>query len=351
MSAPRRIGFALLATLALTASAARAESPFAAAPLVVSSPSFGTGGGAAAMLFFHPTAGDTISPTSIAALIGLYSNTDSYVLGAFMRSYFQEDAWRLTAALATARVNCDYDVPGLGSVQFETDTRVVFARPEWRTRGRWYLGAMAAVAGISYREGNAASDEFFDLANVEDNASGAVGPCASFDTKDNPYFPEHGAYADFSYTAIPEWLGSSASYWVVQGEGDWYRLLPSRQVLALHAYGRFTPDNTPYSGLSTLGRTSDLRGYKSGKETAENLMSTQAELRWMLGPWGVVGFAGVATLYDGSLDAINQDSIFWSGGVGARIVLQKTNRMNLRLDYAWGEQDEQGAYVSIGEAF
>jgi len=350
------VGFVVVvvtsAALAMASAAGAApERPYAVAPLVVSSPSFGTGGGAAGMLFYRPTKGDTISPNSITVVVGLYSNTKSYALAGFSRNYFDEDAWRLTVGLGSAHVNCDYDFP-YGSVQFATNTRFALTRAEWRARQHVYFGALVAATGIKYEQGNPESGIFFDVADVQDNTAGVFGPTAAYDTKDNQYFPESGSYADFSYTAVPEWLGSSAGYWIAQAEGDWYRSVRPRTVIATRLYGRFTPQGTPYSGLSTLGRRSDLRGYKSGKLTAENLMSTQAEVRWMFHPLlGAAGFVGAAALYDGSFNNLRNDNLYTSGGMGLRIVLQKTNRMNLRIDYAWGEQDEQGAYVSVGEAF
>lgn len=38
-------------------------------------------------------------------------------------------------------------------------------------------------------------------------------------------------------------------------------------------------------------------------------------------------------------------------GLGLRITLNQANRMNLRFEYAWGDDDEEGRYVGMGEAF
>jgi hypothetical protein len=39
-----------------------------------------------------------------------------------------------------------------------------------------------------------------------------------------------------------------------------------------------------------------------------------------------------------------------SGGVGARYIVSEKNRIGMRLDFAWGE-DERVVYLSVGEAF
>jgi hypothetical protein len=131
-----------------------------------------------------------------------------------------------------------------------------------------------------------------------------------------------------------------------------YKLVRPKQVLALRGYGRFTPSDTPYYGLSTLGRRSDLRGYTSGENVAENLISTQIEYRCMIfRKFGIVGFVGAAALYDKDISNIDSDTTFFSGGIGFRYVLHEENRVNFRVDFAIGEDDEDGFYVSISEAF
>ena len=66
---------------------------------------------------------------------------------------------------------------------------------------------------------------------------------------------------------------------------------------------------------------------------------------------GGVAFAGVSQLYDGSLKDTDSDTFYPSGGIGFRYLLNTENKMNFRFDYAWGSDDEEGFYVSVGEAF
>jgi hypothetical protein len=100
-----------------------------------------------------------------------------------------------------------------------------------------------------------------------------------------------------------------------------------------------------------LGRRNDLRGYTPGEYVGRNIIAAQAEYRWMFARrWGVVGFGGVAALYDGGLNSITSDQVFPGGGGGVRFVLHEENRVNFRVDYARGADDD-GLYVSIGEAF
>lgn len=329
------------------------ERPFVLAPLVTSSPGFGSGAGVMSMFFFRPDRADTLSPNSSVALAGAYSDTDSWAGGLLGRLYLDEDRLRIAAGAGGGRIRSDLSVGALDHIEFDTQVVGLFARAQRRIgTSDWFAGATAVCTSIDYTSRNAAGDAYFSAFDVQDEDSVAVGAIATYDTRDNQYYPGAGMLAEASLDAHPEWLGASAGYHVLALKGNWYRELLPGHVLALALHARFTPSGTPYSGLSRLGARGDLRGYTPGENMAENLIAAQAEWRWKLGErLGLVGFGGVAGLYDGGLSNLDSDGIFWSGGVGLRWTLSAENRLNLRLDYAWGEDDESGFYVSMGEAF
>jgi hemolysin activation/secretion protein len=154
------------------------------------------------------------------------------------------------------------------------------------------------------------------------------------------------------WTAVPESWGSSTGYSITEGFINQYISFVKKQVLALRAYGRFTPSGTPYSGLSTLGRTGDLRGYTAGEYVAENLIALQAEYRVRFtDKVGGAAFGGVSQLYNGSFKNTTSETFYPSGGIGVRYMMNTENKMNFRLDYAWGTGNESGFYMSVGEAF
>ena len=67
--------------------------------------------------------------------------------------------------------------------------------------------------------------------------------------------------------------------------------------------------------------------------------------------FGAVGFAGVSELFNGSFSNWNSETFHPNAGLGIRIMLNEANRMNFRIDYAWGDEDEEGLYVGVGEIF
>ena len=329
------------------------ERAYVVAPFVTSSPGFGSGAGLMSMFFYRPDATDSVSPNSSLMGLGVYSDTDSYFGGIFNQLYLAEDHWRVNVGVLGGRVRSDLTVGALDNIKFDTNVGVAFARAQRRLGSSdWFAGALASYTSFEYTSRNAAGDAYFKALDVRDESSAAVGAVGSFDTRDHPRWPTEGTLAEANLSLYPEWLGASTGYEVLQVTGNWYREPLASNVLALRANGRFTPPDTPFAGLSSLGQRGELRGYTPGENVAENLISTQAEWRWMFAERvGAVGFGGVAGLYDGGVSNLDSDSIFWSGGVGLRYMLSVENRLNFRLDFAWGEDDESGLYVSMGESF
>lgn len=305
------------------------------------------------MYFFRPDPNDLVSPASTVSLVGLYSDTDSHFVGLFAKTFLKEDLWRVAAGAVNGTINNEFEIEGFNqNVEFANLVNAVFTRVDRRISGNYFIGGIAGVVDINYREGNDASKIYFDLFGVEDNLSGQFSLLGFHDSRDNVRYPEKGNYSEANVTFVPEWLGSVEGYHAVELFANQYISPFERQVLAMRIYGRFTPSDTPYSGLSSLGRQSDLRGYTSGENIAENLIALQAEYRWLLTRrLGAVGFVGVSELYNGSIGNINQDTFYPSAGLGLRYMMNEENKMNFRFDYAWGSSDEQGFYIGVGEAF
>lgn len=328
------------------------EKRFVFAPMVTSSPGFGNGGGLMGLYFYNTDAKDRKSPPSSVTAIGMYSDTGSHFAGLFNQSFIREDHWRARGGLINAGINNELDINDLGRVEFSSDMYALMGRLERRITGNFFLGAQFSVNDTKYKEGNEASREYFELFAVEDSSSASFGFIASYDSRDNTRYPSDGILASLGVRFFPEALGAEDDYQVVEADVNSYSEVADNRILALRLYARITSSDTPYAGLSTLGQRSDLRGYTPGENIAENLLSAQAEYRWMLTrKWGAVAFGGIASLYDGDIGNVESDNTFASGGIGVRYALHEKNKMNFRVDFAWGEDDESGFYVSAREAF
>lgn len=334
------------------------ERPWVVAPMIVANPSFGNGGGAIGMYFFNTDNASTNNPDSAIVGIGLYSDTDSYFWGLFGQTFWKKDTWRISGGVANPRIKNDFSLEGLSlpvtpeNVKFTSTVAAYILRVDRRVYGDWFLGMKGQVMDVSYSDPNQIAQAYFKYYDVEDTTSGQLGFVGSYDTRDDVRYPVKGNQSELSWTAAPEEWGASSDYTITEGFSNQYISFVDRQVLALRAFGRFTPSGTPYSGLSTLGMFSDLRGYTAGKYVAENLIALQTEYRVMFTKKiGGVAFAGVSQLYNGSLSNTTGDDFYPSGGLGFRYLLNAENKINFRFDYAWGTGDEEGFYMSVGEAF
>ena len=80
------------------------------------------------------------------------------------------------------------------------------------------------------------------------------------------------------------------------------------------------------------------------------MVAIQGEYRWnFLERWSVVGFAGVATVFN-TLGGENDGAFLPGIGTGFRYNMVEKYHMNVGLDFAVGK-DDWGLYFRIGEAF
>lgn len=197
--------------------------------------------------------------------------------------------------------------------------------------------------------------------------SGA-GPVVNFDTRDNIFLPYRGVLAEASVLVNGTALGSDYAF--VQTSVEVSGFLPlndlsresrdqrlNQPVLGLNLLATTTDGDVPFYALGLLGGTKHMRGYYEGFFRDKRMIEGQAEVRWPLfnrwkGNWkrfGVVGFGGVGTVAP-SVKALALDAVVYTYGAGLRILLDRKQGINLRLDYALGESTA-GFYLTIGEAF
>ncbi len=136
------------------------EKSYVVAPMVISNPNLGSGGGLMGLYFYRPVAeDDTISPPSSVGLLGLYTNTDTYVLGLLNQNYFKEDTWRLKTGILGGAIENDLDVPDFGNVEFSTEFSAIGGSLQKRVVGDFFLGIKGGYSKVDYIEGNALSGD------------------------------------------------------------------------------------------------------------------------------------------------------------------------------------------------
>lgn len=325
---------------------------YAAAPIVVSNPSIGSGVGATGMYFYDVGSDRDGQPRSSAQVVGAYTNTDSYFFGLLNSLHMRRDRVRSKAGLFHAKINNDYRDPLGGAARFSTGVLAGYAQATYRVKGDWFLGLQGVVSDVRYRPDSLQDADYLNRVGAEDNTSGGIGPVISFDSRDNVHYPSSGTLAEVKGFFKPSSWGNAADYAVGDAAVNHYIGLTSEYILALRAYGRTGTADTPYTDKSRLGQQSDLRGFKSGEISGRTLLAGQAEVRWQFAErWGVVAFGGLAKLWDDDLKALITEDVYYSGGGGLRFMLNTDQKINFRVDAAAGNGDNSGIYVGIREAF
>jgi hypothetical protein len=331
-----------------------------AVPIPFSNPTIESGLAPVVLAFYKLDPKDEKSPASYTGLGGFYSSNDSWGALLGQRLHINEDRWRVTAALG--KVDLKYDFFGIGnteggqgrSIPLRQIGQGFFVECLRRVPGDVFLGLRYAnaITEVSLNADLELPDPPFPvlLAPGIETRIAFLGFRVDRDTRDIPFYPTRGSQMTFSSDFYDEAWGSD---WQYQSYGlayNMYRALPKRQVIAYRAMGCYAGGEPPFWGLCSFGSKSDLRGYPSGRYRDYSMFATQAEYRVGLPKrFGAVAFAGLGGVASTFSDFRGED-LLPSVGVGIRWMVAKKNKINLRVDYAWGE-GEQALYISVGEAF
>jgi hypothetical protein len=191
---------------------------------------------------------------------------------------------------------------------------------------------------------------------------------AVYDSRDSNINAYRGMYAQLAFGGFPTWLGSSQASTMVGVDFRAYLGLSDavpRNVLAFWVLASgVTSGAQPYLTLPSVGwdaAGTTGRGYVQGRFRGPAAVYAEVEWRFRISDNGLFGgavFANAETFSRPafSYSTINEPSVNLfqyvrpAGGVGARILMSKESRTNLRVDVAVGV-DSFAIYLGAGEVF
>jgi hypothetical protein len=191
---------------------------------------------------------------------------------------------------------------------------------------------------------------------------------AVYDSRDSTINAYRGIYAQLALGGFPTWLGSSQGSTMVGVDFRAYLSLSDavpRNVLAfwLLASG-VTSGAQPYLTLPSVGwdaAGTTGRGYVQGRFRGPADVYAEVEWRFRITDDGLLGgavFANAETFTRPAFSyaTINEPAVNLfqyvkpAAGFGARVMMSKESRTNLRVDFAWGV-DSFAIYLGAGEVF
>lgn len=335
------LSFLHISAVAEDSNSSKVESPWLAVPLVSSGPKMGTSLGAMLGYLYKF---DEESPTSTFAMAGTYSNSDSYFVGIFGRTFFDKNMQRLSAGLIYGNIKNEYkDFLGGGFPLNSTDDfQATFLRYSYKFFPNVYIGGQFVSSNYEITGNDPLSDFILDELGLSGFSSNGLGLTAEYDTRDNINSPQKGSFVNINTLSYRKNLGGNENFDVINLQSRYYYQQMKKLILAMRLDGKFTID-APSSAYATV----NLRGYTSGQYLAQNSTTFEAEERLDLTHGiGAVVFSGVSALYGN-----NSSEFYPSLGGGLNYMMKKEEKMVVRLEGAVGEYDSYGIYLQFGRAF
>jgi outer membrane protein assembly factor BamA len=331
---------------------------FAIAPIPLINPSIGNGAGLGVLYAVHLDGDESSSPSTFG-LAGFGTGRGSWGGGLGAQLHLKHDAYRITIGGGGGRFNYNYFGTGTAggnagiSIPLSQKSKAFLIEPKIRFLHYWYAGPRYHIISSQVSLNSTKLDPSklpIPLPSDIDLRTAAFGGRLQRDTSDSSFYPRTGSIFDALGDLYGSAVGGKRTYQNLTLSYDKYFPLKTKNVVAIHATACLVTNKAPFYDLCELGLSKDLRGYQIGQFRDNRMLVGQAEFRrdlfWRLGAVAFAGAGAVAHTWDGFGDTDAKPG----GGLGLRFILAKRNHINLRVDYAWGEQSK-ATYVSIGEAF
>ena len=181
------------------------------------------------------------------------------------------------------------------------------------------------------------------------------------DKRDNMIQPYMGYFLSIGWRGDMKFLGSEKNANMLKAEWRSYHNVSKRNPAHLVAFwliGELAPEGQfPYMTLSATSydqRSRSGRGYVQGRFRGNHYTYGEAEYRFPIsqcgGIWSGVAFLNATSANNPAQGLDLFKSIKPGYGVGLRIMLDKSTRTNLVLDYGFGKQSS-GFYLAVSETF
>jgi len=201
----------------------------------------------------------------------------------------------------------------------------------------------------------ASADSYFDSAAIGNKHFNSTGLGVHYvhDSRDNVQNAYTGNYLEVAINPYFKAWGSTQNWTNIRLDGRKYFFLNSNEqhskVLAMRFIYEQAIGDVPYMLMPMMGRYNANRAYVQGRYRGKIFYAYEGEYRAHI--WRSLGYVAFAGLQ--GVDEPNGDFkyILPSAGAGLRVMLNKSQRTNLRVDYAVGSKGNGGLYLQVTEMF
>jgi len=193
-----------------------------------------------------------------------------------------------------------------------------------------------------------------DSGTITGSSGGTVsgfGLFMTYDSRDSIFYPTMGSFHQLSAMGFGKALGSDFAFNRFSLDLRKYVRFSFAHCLALQSSFLFQTGDPPFWRMGLLGGAASMRGYYLGRYRDKNMITLQAEYRWVPVFWrlGLAAFAGLSDVA-ATVGGFDLGNFKYSYGLGLRFVIDPKQRLHLRLDFGFGK-DSSGIYFTAAEAF
>jgi hypothetical protein len=189
------------------------------------------------------------------------------------------------------------------------------------------------------------------VSGINGSKSLGLGPAVLYEGRDFPFSAHKGAFAEFYFARNFSFKNNPYDFntWFLDLRK--YYPLTNNSTLAFQLSSIHTTGNVPLRELPKVGGSVLMRGYFTGRFRDRSFTALQAEYRFHIWRWVYGAAFGSAGLIDDALSSYSTGNLLKAGGLGLRFLVNKKNRMFLRLDYARNSTAGGAYYIRLNEAF
>lgn len=243
----------------------------------------------------------------------------------------------------------------------EARERFAYKRFFIQNRFLYNLGNRTFV-GLFYRQQQVYDIEFNQAGLYANDASllgkdgsfvAGIGPVLSIDKRSNQYSAHDGFLIDVLTRFYTPILGSRFQYLGVTLEGRYFKAITKHPfwVIAANLILDHNTGDVPFRELATLGGQQINRGYFQGRFRDKMALQSQLEMRYPI--WKF--FHGSFFLANGQVvpkwEAWHWQNQRYTYGAGLRVLVNRKERIFVRLDYGRSTDGSSGFYIRVNESF
>ena len=325
---------------------------FVPVPIPISNPTLGTGLAAALLYLWPQKEDDTISPTSISGVGGLYTSTNSWAAALFHQGYYARDRFRLQGVLGYADLNLKFYGIGNDSIfrdnPLEYGAKGTIFNPQARFQLPFISKDLYLGLQLYYLDVEVAFELSEILPILPNIAIGqktvGLGPILTYDSRDNTKWPSTGNWLDLAVLDFGDYVGGDFDYLQYKLKWEQNFTVTDSMVLQYRFDGQLIDGRAPFYQLSNI----NLRGIPWGVYADDVAVTLQGQARWeIFKRWSMLFFGGGGRVAEDVSDLGGSPTEF-AGGTGFRYMIAPKTKLTIGADLAFSNGRAE-FYIQLGD--